>query len=296
MRHGRRLLSATDLQMSLVIYFWGMTFFFTKLGLKSLDPLSFALLRVASAVLVLVLVAWVDTRYHGPVNMTFRDHLLAFALGFIGMACFPFCFSLAMNYTSTANAGLIFGTTPVAVALICRLTGLERLDKWQWTGLFLSFMGIVVIMAPQEIELTLQTIRGDLLMLGAMLNWALYTVINRFAPAGPSALQFTAYGALWGIIALTLLGANNLAAIPLKEIQPASWAGVLCAGLLSTALAYVVWNNTVKTAGPTKTAVYLNLVPIVAAISGFLLLNESLGWQHLLAAGLILPGVMMTRR
>ncbi len=286
---------ASDARMLLVILFWGLTFLFTKLGLESLDPLSFAHLRVASAVLALVLMAAINARHHGPVRLDFNDHLLAAGLGLLGMACFPFCFSLAMNHTSAANAGLIFGTTPVAVGFISRLLGLERLETRQWQGLVLSFAGIAVILVPRGIDFSLETIRGDLLMVGAMLNWALYTVINRFVRSDRSGLQFTAYGSLWGIAGLTLLSLNELAGLPVARVSFVSWMGGLCAGILGTAISYVIWNNTVQTIGPARTAVYLNLVPLIAAVSGFIILNESLGWPHLLAAGMIIPGVFMAR-
>ncbi len=290
-----RLTRANDAWMLLVIHLWGLTFLFTKLGLKSLDPLGFAHLRVASAGLALLLMAAVSAGHHGAVRMKFREHVLAIALGLLGMACFPFCFSLAMNYTSAANAGLIFGTTPVAVALISRLLGLERLNKRQWQGLLASFAGIAVILLPRGLDFSLATMQGDLLMLAAMLNWALYTVVNRFVPAEHAGLQFTAYGSLWGIAGLSLLGFHTLADLPLGEIQPVSWMGGLCAGILGTAVSYVIWNNAVQNIGPAKTAVYLNLVPLVAAVSGFIILQEALGWQHLIAACLIIPGVLMTR-
>ncbi len=287
--------AANDGRMLLVIHFWGLTFLFTKLGLESLDPLPFAHLRVASAVLALSLMAMVNARHHGPLRLNGGDHLLAAVLGFLGMACFPFCFSLAMNYTSAANAGLIFGATPVAVAFISRLLGLERLDKRQWQGLLLSFAGIVVILLPRGVDFSVATVRGDLLMVGAMLNWALYTVINRFVRKDRSGLQFTAYASLWGAAGLTLLSLNALSGLAVAQVKPVSWFAGLCAGILGTAISYVIWNNTVQAIGPARTAVYLNLVPLIAAVSGFIILNESLGWQHLLASLLIIPGVLMTR-
>lgn len=292
--HGRAV-PANDINMFLVIHFWGLTFLFTKLGLKSLDPLSFANLRMASAALVLMIMAAFTAGHHKQVRMDFREHLLAVGLGLLGMACFPFCFSLAMNYTSAANAGLIFGTTPVAVALISRLIGMERLNKMQWAGLLLSLAGIAVILLPRGADFSFTSLKGDLLMTAAMLNWALYTVANRFVPSTRSALKFTAYGSIWGAAGLSLLSFNTLAGLPVAEIKPESWLGGLCAGVLGTALSYVIWNNTVRNMGPAKTAVYLNLVPLIAAVSGFFLLNESLGLQHLAAVCLIVPGVLMTR-
>ncbi|MCF8112085.1 MAG: DMT family transporter [Desulfobacteraceae bacterium] len=292
---GKGLVHAEDARMLMVINFWGFTFLFTKLGLQSLDPLSFANLRVASAALALVAMAAFTARHHAMARMNFKDNLLALVLGLLGMACFPFCFSLAMNFTSAANAGLIFGTTPVAVALISRLLGMEQLKGRQWNGLLLSVAGISVILLPAGADFSFTTLQGDLLMVAAMLNWALYTVVGRFVPQKHSGLQFTAYGALWGVAGLSLLSIETLAGLAPGEVKAVSWLGGLCAGVLGTAVSYVIWNNTVRVIGPARTAVYLNLVPLIAAVSGFIILNESLGWQHLLAACLIIPGILMTR-
>lgn len=284
-----------DAQMLLVIHFWGLTFLFTKMGLQSFTPLSFAHVRIASAGMALLLMAAVNARQHGTLQLRLGDHLLALVLGLLGMTCFPFCFTLAMQHTSAANAGLIFGTTPVAVALLSWLLGLERLSRIQWLGLTLSVAGIALVMLAQGVTLSLAHLQGDLLMLGAMFNWAMYTVLNRFVPAYKSSLQFTAYAALWGLAGLTLLSYSQWSSVSLQAVSPLAWLGGLCAGILSTAMAYVIWNNSVRDMGPAKTAVYLNLVPLVAAISGFVLLNEALGWQHLGAAVLIIAGVLLTR-
>ncbi|MGM0452875.1 MAG: DMT family transporter [Thermodesulfobacteriota bacterium] len=289
------IFSVNDLLMLLVIQCWGLTFLFTKLGLQSLDPLSFANLRIASAVIVLAVIAAFHAGSHGTVRLHFSEHLLAMLLGVLGMACFPFCFSLAMNHTSAANAGLIFGTTPVVVAAMSRMFGMERFGLRQWAGLILSFTGVACIMFAKGIQVSPAAMGGDLLMVLAMLIWAVYTVINRFVKQSHSSLQITAYGGIWGAAALAAASFGHLAAVSISEVSPVSWLGGLCAGVLGTALSYVIWNSSIKSAGPAKTAVYLNLVPIVAAVSGFLILNEALGWPHLAAAVFVVTGVMLTR-
>ncbi|MFW6334415.1 MAG: DMT family transporter [Desulfosalsimonas sp.] len=293
---GRTTGYFNDILMLAVINFWGLTFLFTKLGLKSLDPLSFANLRVAVAALALAVMAVFAAGTEAGGRMGAKDHFLAAGLGLLGMACFPFFFSLAMNYTSAANAGLIFGTTPVAVALISSIAGLERLGILQWTGLLLSFAGIAFIIVPSGLQVRPETIQGDLLMVAAMLNWSLYTVLNRFVPGRHSGLRFTACASLWGIAGLSLLSLGTLADLNPGQILPVSWLGGVCAGLFGTAVSYVIWNNAVRNIGPSKTAVYLNLVPLIASVSGFVILGEVIGMYHLIAAMFIIPGVIMTRK
>lgn len=284
-----------DAVMFLVTLFWGLTFLFTKLGLRSLEPVPFAVVRTASAVAVLNLLAAFQAWQRGAGRLGWREHCFAVLAGLLGMACFPYCFSLAMELTSSANGGLIFGVTPVAVGLLSLTLGLERFGWTGWLGLLLSFAGIALIVDPGAISFGGGTASGDLVMVGAMLLWALYTVLNRFAPPGQSTLQLTAYASLWGLTGLTVLSLPQLLRTEWSSVLPVSWAGGLLAGVLGTALSYALWNASVKAVGPAKTAVFLNFVPVVALCSGHFLLGEPLRWLHLPAALCILAGVFLTK-
>ncbi len=284
-----------DLPMFLVALFWGLTFLFTKLGLKSFDPVTFAALRTISAAIALNILGILHIRIKGVCRFSLKDHILAFALGLLGLAFFPWTFSLAMQSTSSANGGLIFGTTPVVVGLISIILGIDRSSLGNWVGVMLSFIGILLIINPKGISFSSNTLTGDLMMIGAMLTWAVYTVANRLAPKSVTPLQLTAYASLWGTTAMIALSLPKLSQQSWDQVLPISWLGAILSGTLATALSYVLWNKNVKKVGPTKTAVYLNLVPLIAIISGFLLLEEDLSWYHLPAGLAVISGVLMTK-
>jgi len=288
-------LGPQDAVMFMVTLFWGLTFFFTKLGLRSLDPLPFAVLRTGSAVVLLNGLAAFQAWRGGASRLAWPDHLFAVVAGLLGMACFPFCFSLAMGWTSSANGGLIFGTTPVVVGLISLLLGLERFSLESWLGLLLSVTGILLLVGPKDLSFGGGSALGDLVMVGAMLVWALYTVLNRFASGRVSTLQLTAYASLWGFTGLTVLSLPQLLQTDWGQVQGISWLGGLLAGILGTGLSYVLWNLNVKRVGPARTAVFLNFVPVVALLSGYALLDEPARWLHLPASLAVLAGVFLTK-
>jgi drug/metabolite transporter (DMT)-like permease len=284
-----------DLGLALVVLFWGLTFLFTKMGLQTLPPMAFAFFRTAFAAFALNACATALNRQPEAGGLGWRVHAAAALLGLCGMALFPFTFSLALTKASAVNGGLIFGATPVAVAALSALSGQERLDLVDWSGVFLSFLGILIVVRPEGLASAEQAGAGDLLMVGAMLCWAVYTVGNRSLTARHSSLYITAYGSWWGLGGMLLVSLPQLSGLDLAGVSPLSWSGAACAGLLGTAAAYVVWNRSVGSTGPARTAVYLNLVPIIAALSGYLLLDESLGLTHLAASLAILTGVTITR-
>ena len=284
-----------DLLLLFVAVSWGLTFLFTKMGLASFDTATFAFLRTAGAAIVLNGFALVHARRHGSARLRPREHLAAIGLGLLGLTGFPYCFSQAMEATSSTNGGLIFGATPVVVGVISVTAGLERLRPANWLGLALSVAGIVAILFPELSARGTASLSGDLLMVAAMLLWAAYTVLNRLLPRRISVLHMTAYASLWGVSGLALLNLRSLMEQDWSGAAGISWLGAACAGVLGTGLAYIVWNLQVQRIGPARTAVSMNLVPVVSALAGFTLLEEPLGGRHLLAALLVIPGVALTQ-
>jgi drug/metabolite transporter (DMT)-like permease len=283
-----------ELGLALVVLFWGLTFLFTKMGLRTIPPVCFAFLRTLFAAAALSGAAG-SLRQTGPTAAGWRTHAVAALLGLCGMGLFPFAFSLALTCASAVDGGLIFGTTPVAVAALSALFGMEQLDWADWTGVVLSFLGILIVICPENGFVSGEAGTGDLLMVGAMLCWAVYTVGNRCLTATQSSLHTTAYSSWWGLGGLLLLSLPRLDAFDWESVSRVSWIGAACAGVLGTAASYVIWNRSVGCTGPARTAVYLNLVPVVAALSGYLALNEPLGLHHLAASATIMTGVCLTR-
>ncbi|ACV68560.1 DMT family transporter [Desulfohalobium retbaense] len=278
-----------------VVVSWGMTFLFTKLGLPSFPVLNFAAMRTFAAAGTLTVCAGILLRHRPHSRLTRGDHVLALLLGGLGMGCFPYVFSLAMSQTSAANAGLIFGATPVAVGGMSALLGLERLRAKDWLGLSCSFAGIALVSVSSLSTVGIADLQGDMLMFLAMLMWAGYTVGNRFVSESASRVHFTALASLWGSTLLCLMLGPALFRFSWSTVTPSAWTGVFGAGVLGTGIAYVLWSSSVKKVGPARTAVYMNLVPLVAAVCGAVVLHEPLRLVHLPAAVAVMTGVVLTR-
>ena len=278
-----------------VVVSWGMTFLFTKLGLHSFPVLYFAALRTFAAAATLTVCAGLLLRHRPHSRLSTGDHVLALVLGGLGMGCFPYVFSLAMTQTSAANAGLIFGVTPVAVGGMSALLGLERLRGRDWLGLICSFAGIALVSGNPLSTAGAAHLQGDMLMFVAMILWAGYTVGNRFVSGSASSVHFTALASLWGSTIFCILLGPRLLEFSWGTVPFSAWSGVFGAGVLGTGIAYVLWAKSVKNVGPARTAVYMNLVPLVAAACGAIFLGESLRLVHLPAAVAVMTGVVLTR-
>ena len=96
-------------------------------------------------------------------------------LALVGTVLYQLFFLAGMARTSVANSALIFGCTPVAVAIMSSVAGHERLTAARWVGAALSLAGIYALVGHRA-ELSAATLVGDLFVFCGMLCWSLYSV------------------------------------------------------------------------------------------------------------------------
>ena len=102
---------------------------------------------------------------------------------------------------------------------------------------------------------------------------------------------------LWaGLPFVVLVGAPDLVRTDWSAVSLQAWIGVVYAGVFAIGLAYLLWYRGVRIIGQNRTAVYQNLVPVVALVSAWLWLAETPTPQQLAGAGVILSGVIIARR
>src|SRR5262249_48661012 len=118
------------------------------------------------------LVAYTRPRIRGG------DWLGLIAIGFVGHFVYQYCFIVGLAKTSVANSSLILACTPIAVALLSSALGHEPITGWHWAGAGRSLLGIYLIEA-RSAPASGASLEGDLLMAGALVCWAIYTVGSR---------------------------------------------------------------------------------------------------------------------
>lgn len=273
---------------------WGVNFSVVKLGLEALDPLAFNALRfpLAAAVVLAVL------RTRGTLTLPEREDWVAVAaLALVGHVVYQVVFIYGLDRTLAGNASVLLATSPAWTVVISALRGHERPGPAVWAGVAASLVGVALVVAGGErrVELGAGTLSGDLLMLGAAVLWALYTVegrdlVHRYGP-----LRVTSWTLSLAVVPLAALGLPDLAAGQLAALDAGGWLAVTFSGVLAIGTAYVLWYRGVRSVGSSRTAVYGNLVPVVAVAVAWLWLGETLSALQLAGAALAIVGVGLTR-
>lgn len=269
---------------------WGGSFFFAKVALAELAPLTVVFCRVALAALALnlVLLATGQKLFHrgAPLRsyaaMGLLNNLVPFGLIFWGQT------EIESGLASILNA-----TTPLFTLLVAHFIARDqRIAGLEVGALVTGLGGVAVLVGPGAIGSGPGT-AGQIACLGAAFSYAFAGVYGkRFAATGVSPLE-----AATGQVTL-----STMLILPIMLIVDRPWmlpalpgpaTGGALAGLalLSTALAYVLYFRILAAAGPTNLLLVTFMIPVTAILLGALVLGERLAPRHF--AGMVLIGLSL---
>jgi drug/metabolite transporter (DMT)-like permease len=161
----------------------------------------------------------------------------------------------------------------------------------------LAVTGLALVIAAQGVDsFTDLNYAGDLLVLASAATWALYSVLASGVIAHTSSLSATMVTFLSGTPVLLLMAAPSLASQDWRGIGARGWLGVAFSGILAIGLGYLIWNTGLGELGGTRTAVYSNLTPVVAAALAWVTLGERWNLAQVVGAAAVLAGIALTRR
>lgn len=242
----------------LAIVLWGANFNLSQPALAELHPLAAAAGRFGVAALVMLAVMAVR-RERVPLLRHARAYL---PLGLVGIAGFNIFFFFGLQTTSPVNGALIQATNPLVAALLAALFLGERPGRRQMLAFPVALAGVAVVVLGGGAGLTPSP--GDTLIMAANLCWAAYTVMARKLMPPVSGMANTAALMVVGAVALGL--AALVMGVPLAVPGPAAAGAVLAMGLGGTVLSYLFFNAALAKLGVGRTALFLNLVPVVAMV------------------------------
>ena len=279
-----------DLLLILMVIIWGANFSAIKIALQDFPEIPFNALRLSLASAVFLVAIFL----RGRPALNRAEWLRLAVLGIVGHLCYQLCFLAGVARTSVANSSLIFGCTPVAVAVMSSIAGHERLTVPRWIGAALSFAGVVAIVGHRA-TLSTSTLAGDALMLGGMLCWSLYSVGAQPLLEHHSPLIVTGLSMAIGTVLYLVFAIAPMRHADWSSVSTSSWLLMVASSLLALVFAYMTWYTAVQRIGSARTSIYSNLTPVVAMAIGAVLLGERVGPWQLVGAALILSGLAVAR-
>ena len=281
-----------SLGLIVAVVLWGTSFVAMKSALAAFEPLAVMAARMILAS-ALMLPLW--SRRPAPARRPGDWRRLALLAALYPCLYFA-CEAHAISLTTASQAGAISAMAPLFVAVGAHLFLAERISRWAILGLGLAVGGVVALsLGGSDVAGAQNPALGNLLELGAMAAYAASVVILKRLSGRYDSWLLTgiqcAAGAIVFLPALLLAPAGSWADAP-----PVAWASLLYLGLAVTLVPIGLYNFAISRMPAARAAIAINLVPIVAIVTGWALLGDALTPVQLAACAVILVGVLLGQR
>jgi len=266
---------------------WGSSFFFIKVTLEDLQPLTVVLGRVGLAAIALTTFVYLSGQRMPASPRIWGAFLVMGALNNL----IPFSLIVwGETQIDSSLAAILNATTPVfTVVLAHLLTPEERLTSNRLVGVGLGLCGAIVLIGPEVLRGLQSQSLGQLAVLGAACSYSCAGIYGRrFKQLSP---VVAAAGMLIGttmmMLPLTLLLEQPWTVKP----NIVTWAALLSLGLFSTAIAFLIYFHILAVTGVTNVHLVTFLIPVSALLLGVFVLNERLDWNAFAGMALIFIGL-----
>jgi len=285
-------LGLTDLLLFTMAVIWGINFVVVKYATHVFNPVAFTGLRVGTAAIFLGAFALA----RGGVSLPRADVLRLLLLGMLGNGLYQLFFVHGVARTRAGNAALIVGAAPAFIALVARMLGLERVKRMTLVGIGLSVLGVALVIAGSATSSQGEnTLLGSVLVFLGVLCWTVYTIMLQPLASRIDVVQLSAVTLVGGAIPLVIASTPALIATDWGGVGAGGWLALLYASVVSMGIAYIFWYRGLRVLGPTRTAVYSNLQPIVALLVAWAFIGEIPTIFQGVGAVTIIAGVFLTR-
>ena len=271
---------------------WGGMYVVSKVVLEIIPPFILVSLRLILGAMTLAIVL----AFRGFPKLPHKQLMQVLGVGFIGYGISLSLQFLGTKLSTAANGSLVTSATPAFVLIFASMLLREKITWLRVMALLLATLGVVAVIDPRSAQLNPDLFSGNLLLIGAAVTWALYSVLVRRSTQNVDVLPFSLVAFLGGLPVTLPAGAWEMQTIGIGEINVGVVGGVLFLGIISTALAMVLWNTAFAYLDASAASLTFFAQPVVGTLLGWLFLGEQITPLFLLGGLLIGLGLVISSR
>ena len=271
---------------------WGGMYVVSKVVLEIIPPFALVSLRLVLGIVTLAIVLLLRGFPSVPRNQL----LQVIGVGFVGYGISLSLQFLGTKLSTAANGSLVTSATPAFVLLFAWLFLKESITPRRLLALALATLGVIAVIDPRSAQLNPSLFLGNILLLGAAVTWALYSVLVRKVTQNMDVLVFSMIAFFGGLPVTIPAGAWEAGTTGFGEITMGVIGGILFLGVISTALAMVLWNTAFALVDASLASLTFFAQPVVGTFLGWLFLGEQITPLFLLGGLLIGLGLIVASR
>lgn len=260
-----------NLVMIVVVVLWGLSFISIKIAVSEIPPTTMALIRFAIASLLLSILL---KKVEPNAKISKTDLPKMAAGGILGITCYFYFENIGVQLSTAVNASLIVTIVPIIAISLDVLFFKSKITPLKLMAVGIALIGTYLsITANGKIEFNSNHFLGNILMICAMVSWALYTLINKSLQGRYSGVCMTTYQTIFGTLCL----------VPLSILEYSEWrlfsllvfGHVLFLAIGCSVICYLLYMYVLKHLDVAITTIYLSAVPVIGVVSGQYFLKES---------------------
>ena len=277
--------------------FWAGNFIVGKYAfLTEIPPLSLVFYRWSLVWIILLPFTYKEIIKHKD---TILNNLpLLFFLGLTSVGLFNSFTYLSLVHTQVINASLFNTAIPAIIILLCFLFKIEKTNKFQILGLIISVCGILAIITKLKIDilLSLNFNKGDLIMIGGVITWGVYSTLLKKKKFTLPLLTLVHVVCTLGLISVfpQFLYEFSNGQIINFDINLAYTLTFLA--LFPSIGSYYCWAGAVSIIGANRAGISLSLIPLFSSIMAIFFYNEQFQFFHLIGSILIILGLFLSNK
>jgi len=278
------------------VLFWGFSFISIKITVAVFPPMSQGLLRFAIA---LVFLFFMKLKLAPGEKLKARDIPLLAAAGLLGVTFYFFCENNGIALVTASEASIAIGSIPVLTMIADAVSrkfartknnALPEIGIRQWIGAFVSIAGVWLV-AGVSFALS-GSVLGYIYMAGAAVFWVVYTLLTRPLFVRCSRIYIVFWQSVAGFIGF----------IPFAVMEFGKWGRpdlpvmlhLVFLGLCCSALGYWYYARSLEVLGLSVSAIFINLIPLVTVIFGFIVMGDRLTSLQWIGAVFVIGGVYLS--
>ena len=277
--------------------FWSGNFIVGKFAfLTNIPPLSLVFYRWLLVWLILL-------PFTIKEILKFKDTILnnlplLFFLGFTSVGLFNSFTYLSLIHTQVINATLFNTAIPAVIILLCFLFNIEKTNKFQILGLIISVIGILSIITKLDIEilLSLNFNKGDIIMVGGVITWGIYSTLLKKKKFTLPLLTLVHVICTFGLICVFPQFLYEFSQGQFIKFDINLGYLLIFLAIFPSIGSYYCWAGAVSIIGANRAGIFLSLIPLFSTIMAIIIFKEQFQFFHLIGAILIILGLFLSNK
>jgi drug/metabolite transporter (DMT)-like permease len=277
--------------------FWAGNFMVGKLAyLENIPPMTLVFFRWSLVWIILLPFTYKEVLKNKDIILNNLPLLFFLALTSVGL--FNSFTYLALVHTQVINASLFNTAIPAMIIFLCFLLKIEKTNKFQIFGLIISVLGIISIITKLDLNilLSLNFNKGDLIMIGGVITWGLYSSFLKKKKFTLPLLTLVHVLCTFGLIFILPQFLYELSQGLTVKLNINLVYTLIYLALFPSIGSYYCWAGAVAIIGANRAGIFLSLIPFFSTIMAIIFFNEQFKFFHLIGSVLIILGLFLSNK